>query len=239
MALGKARRAEMAEDDKTFVEKSFFEYHLYTLSGLTTVPDNSTKQIELFPAAKNVPCVKTLVYYGQAGTFYGAPANPATDRNYGSGGNRKVDTYLSFRNSEQHNMGMPLPAGRVRVSKLDSADGTLEFIGEDRLDHTAKNETVLLKLGSAFDVVGERRQLDFSVDTKARMMTEEIEVKVRNRKNEAVQVIVKENLYRWTNWKLIESSQSYAKQDSNTVHFPLTIAADQEATVRYTVRYTW
>jgi len=239
MALGKARRSDMAEEDKTFAEKSFFEYHLYTLSGLTTVPDNSTKQIELFPTAKNVPCVKTLVYYGQDGAYYGVLPNPATDRNYGITGNRKVDTYLSFKNTEQHNMGMPLPAGRVRVSKQDSADGTLEFIGEDRLDHTPKNETVLLKLGSAFDVVGERRQVDFSIDTKAHVMTEEIEVKLRNRKKEPVQVIVKENLYRWVNWKVIQSSQTYTKQDAHTVHFPVDIAPDQEATVRYVVRYSW
>jgi hypothetical protein len=239
MAMGRAKRSEMAEEDKGFAEKSFFEYHLYTLGALTSLPDNSTKQIELFPVAKNVPCVKTLVYYGQDGGYYGMPGSPATDRNYGISSNHKVDSYLSFKNSEQNNMGMPLPAGRVRVSKMDTADGSMEFIGEDRIDHTPRNETLLFKLGSAFDVVGERRQVDFNVDTKGHVMTEEIEVKVRNRKSEPVEVIVKENLYRWTNWKVIQTSQNYSKQDARTLHFPVTIAADQEATVRYTVRYTW
>ena len=239
MLVGKARKSDLAEDAKSFEEKSFFEYHLYTLSAPTTLPDNSTKQIELFPAAKGVPCVKTLVYYGQDGAYYDFTPSPATDRNYGVASNRKVDTYLSFKNTEQNNLGMPLPAGKVRVSKLDSADGSLEFIGEDRVDHTPKNETVLLKLGSAFDVVGERRQVDFGVDSKARVMTEDIEVKIRNRKAEAVQVIVKENLYRWSNWKITQSSHSYEKQDARTLHFPITVAADQEVTVRYSVRYTW
>ena len=136
-------------------------------------------------------------------------------------------------------MGVPLPSGRVRVAKLDTADGSLEFIGEDRIDHTPKNQTVQLKLGSAFDVVGERKQVDFKVDSSRNTMTEEIEVKIRNRKNESVRVVVKENLYRWTNWKITQASQSFEKQDSRTVYFPVNVAADGEAVVRYTVRYTW
>ncbi|CAN0505166.1 unnamed protein product, partial [Phaeothamnion confervicola] len=173
--------------------------------------------------------------YGQAGQWYGGGL--MTDRNYGIPGNKKVDTYLSFRNRTEEGMGVPLPSGRVRVAKLDTADGSLEFIGEDRIDHTPKNETVQLKLGSAFDLVGERRQVDFKIDTNRNTMTEEIEVKIRNRKDEPVRVIVKENLYRWTNWKITQTNQSYDKQDARTIHFPVTVAADGEAVVRYTVRY--
>ena len=160
-AMKMARDAAEAE---SFAEKTFFEYHLYTLGRTTTLPDNSTKQIELFPVARDVACEKTLVYYGQAGQHYGY-GSVISDRNYGLGGNGKVDVYLSFKNREEQGMGVPLPAGRVRVSKLDEADGSLEFIGEDRIDHTPKNETVQLKLGSAFDVVGERRQVEFRIDT--------------------------------------------------------------------------
>ena len=98
---------------------------------------------------------------------------------------------------------MPLPAGRLRVSQLDKADGSLEFIGEDKIDHTPKDELVRVKLGSAFDVVGERRQVDFVVDSKARVMEEEIEVKLRNHKSQAVDVVVKENLYRWSKWTIL------------------------------------
>ena len=235
--MAKSPSMDRAEEAKGFEEKSFFEYHLYTLGRPSSLQDNSTKQIELFPKVAGVACDKTLVYYGQAGQWDGG--GPMTDRNYGITGNKKVDTYLSFRNRSEDGMGVPLPSGRVRVAKLDTADGSLEFIGEDRIDHTPKNETVQLKLGSAFDVVGERKQVDFKVDSNRNTMTEEIEVRIRNRKNESVRVIVKENLYRWTNWKITQTSQSFEKQDSRTVYFPVTVAADGEAVVRYAVRYTW
>jgi len=233
-----AQRALAMEDRaKGFEEKSFFEYHLYTLGRPTTLPDNSTKQIELFPAARAVPCEKTLVYYGAAGARpYG---RPATDRNYGVQTNKKVDVYIGFKNAKERNMGMPLPSGRVRVSKLDAADQTLEFIGEDTIDHTPRNEQVLIKLGSAFDVVGERRQVNFSVDSSRKTMSEEIEVKVRNQKKEAVTVLVKENLYRWTNWEITDKSHDYRKDDARTVTFPVKIAAESEIVVRYNVTYTW
>ncbi len=231
------RALAMSDSVQGFEEKSFFEYHLYTLGRPATIPDNSTQQLELFPAARGVACEKTLVYYGAAGARpYGSPA---TDRNYGIQSNRKVDVYLGFKNAKEQNMGMPLPAGRIRVSKLDSADQTLEFIGEDVIDHTPRNEAVLIKMGSAFDVVGERRQVNFTVDNTRKTMTEEIEVKVRNQKKESVTVMVKENLYRWTNWQITSKSQDYRKDDARTVTFPLKIAAGAEVVVRYSVTYTW
>ena len=236
-AMDVARAAAMESRAAGFEEKAFFEYHLYTLGRPTTLPDNSTKQIELFPAARSVACDKTLVYAGGAPHYH--PATPMTERSFGIEGNRKVDTYLSFRNAPENNMGMPLPAGRMRVAKLDSADKTLEFIGEDVITHTPRNEKVLIKLGSAFDVVGERRQVSFSLDTSRKSMTEEIEVKVRNQKKEAVSVIVKENLYRWVNWAIAQKTHEFQKHDARTVHFPVTIAAGREAIVRYTVHYTW
>ncbi len=231
------RALAMSDSVQGFEEKSFFEYHLYTLGRPATIPDNSTQQLELFPAARGVACEKTLVYYGAAGARpYGSPA---TDRNYGIQSNRKVDVYLGFKNAKEQNMGMPLPAGRIRVSKLDSTDQTLEFIGEDVIDHTPRNEAVLIKMGSAFDVVGERRQVNFTVDTTRKTMSEEIEVKVRNQKKESVTVMVKENLYRWTNWQITSKSQDYRKDDARTVTFPVKIAAGAEAVVRYSVTYTW
>jgi hypothetical protein len=233
-----ARAMAMEDRAPGFEEKAFFEYHLYTLGRSTTIPDNSTKQIELFSAARGVPCDKTLVYYGLT-PGHGFLPNPITDRNYGTQSNKKVDVYLGFKNAKENNMGMPLPAGRVRVNKLDTTDSTLEFIGEDKIDHTPRNEKVLIKMGSAFDVVGERRQVAFSVDTSRKTMSEEIEVKLRNHKKAAVTVIVKENLYRWVNWEIVTKSHDYKKQDARTVHFPLRIAPDGETTLRYTVQYTW
>jgi hypothetical protein len=240
-AAGAVPAARMALEEKVagFAEKAFFEYHLYTLGRPTTLPDRSTKQIELFPVARGVPCEKKLVYYGLAPGWRGISPNPVTDRNYGVQTNKKVDVYLSFRNAKANNMGMPLPAGRVRVSKLDSADGTLEFIGEDTIDHTPKDEQVLIKLGSAFDVVGERRQVAFSVDSSRRTMTEQIEVRLRNHKEEPVTVEVKESLYRWVNWEIVERTHAFSKEDARTVIFPLRLAAGGEQVLRYTVRYTW
>lgn len=234
-----ARLMAREETNAGFEEKEFFEYHLYTLGRPAALPDNSTKQIELFPTAHNVPCEKTLVYYGLAPGYYGYGSGPITDRNYGTQSNRKVNVYLGFKNAPEHNMGIPLPAGRIRVSKLDSADQTLEFIGEDVIDHTPKNEKVLIKIGSAFDIVGERKQVDFRIDTVRKTMGEDFEIKLRNQKKEAVTVIVKENLYRGANWQITSKSHDFEKRDARTVLFPVKIAAGGDAVLRYSVQYTW
>jgi hypothetical protein len=233
------RTAALEDRAAGFEEKTFFEYHLYTLGRPTSLPDSSTKQIELFPAAHAVPCEKTLVYYGAQPPAYGYGPNPLTDRDYGTASNRKVDVYLRFRNAADRNMGQPLPAGRVRVSKQDGADQTLEFVGEDVIDHTPRDEEIRLKVGSAFDIVGERKQTDFRLDTSRRQMSEQVEVRLRNHKEHAVTVLVKENLYRWANWKIAESSHKFSKEHARTAHFPVAVPAGGESTLRYTVQYTW
>ena len=235
-----APAAKMAREmkDEAFAEKAFFEYHLYTLGRPATITNNSTKQIELFPTAPGVGCQKALVYQGQLGSYYYGGLN--LDRNYGSTSNKKVDVYLRLKNSKANGLGVPLPAGKIRVSKLDEADGALEFIGEDLIDHTARDETVQVKLGSAFDIVGERRQVDFRIDTNAKWIEEDIEVKVRNQKpDEAVTVLVKENMYRWSNWTVLRRTHDFTRDDSRTIVFPVRLAPKAEGVVRYTVRYTW
>ena len=163
-----------------------------------------------------------------------------TDRNFGIQSNRKVDVYLRFANAAANKLGMPLPAGRVRVSKMDPADRSLEFIGEDLIDHTARDERVQIKLGSAFDVVGERRSLDFRLDTAGKSMEEDIEVRLRNQKpDEAATVLVKENLYRWSSWSILRKTHDLTKEDAHTIHIPVKLAPKAEAVLRYTVRYTW
>jgi hypothetical protein len=236
----KARAMPMMAEAEVagFEEKAFFEYHLYTLGRPTTLPDNSTKQLELFDAARGVPADKILVYYGLSGLYSFFP-NPVTDRNLGIQSNKKVDVYLRFKNAKENGLGVPLPSGRIRVNQLDTADGSLEFIGEDVIDHTPRNEDVLIQLGSAFDVVGERKQIDFRVDTARKQMEETIEIELRNHKEEAVEVLVKENLYRWTNWEILDASHEWKKIDARTIHFPVEIEADNEAKVQYRVRYTW
>ncbi|MCC6173088.1 MAG: DUF4139 domain-containing protein [Gammaproteobacteria bacterium] len=227
----------MEADDAGFAQKAFFEFHLYTLGRRATLPNNSTKQIELFDQAKQVPAKKVLVYYGLTGNY--GWDTPMMERDLGLPMNRKVDVYLEFRNDKAVGLGVPLPAGRIRVSQLDNADGSLEFIGEDRIDHTPKDEDVRVKLGSAFDVVGERRQVDFAVDTRARWMEEEVEVKLRNHKDQPVDVIVKESLYRWTNWRVMTKTHDFVREDARTIHFPVRVAKDGEAVVRYRVHYSW
>lgn len=221
-----------------FAEQSFFEFHLYTLGRPTTIAQNATKQIELFPTVRHVPAKKLLVYYGmQPG--YRVYSDVATERDLALPMNTKVDVYLEVANRKAAGLGVPLPAGRIRVSQLDAADDALEFIGEDVIDHTPKDETVRVKLGTAFDVVGERRQVDFQVDAKARRMEETIEIKVRNHKKEPVDVLVRETLFRWTKNDVVEATTRYEREDARTVRFPVTIPADGESVVRYRVRYTW
>jgi hypothetical protein len=238
--LMRARVQEMAmaaDSPAGFEEKAFFEYHLYTLGRPATIPNNSTKQLELFGQATRVPAKKRLVYYGaDFGGYYGGPM---MDREFGPSSNTKVDVWLSFRNDRSSGMGMPLPAGRIRVSQQDKADGSLEFIGEDKIDHTPKDEDVRVKLGTAFDVVGERRQTDFVLNTKGRVMEEAFEIKLRNHKEQSVEAIVRENLYRWSQWSLIQQSIPSEKKDARTVEFPVRVAAGGEAVVTYRVRYTW
>jgi hypothetical protein len=187
---------------------------------------------------RGVPCDKVLVYYGSAAGFPYL-SDPITDRQLGPPGSKEVDIYLRFKNRKEDGLGMPLPGGRIRASKLDKDDGSLELIGEDSIGHTPKDETVLIKLGTAFDVVGERTQTDFQLDSARRTIEEEVEIKVRNHKDAAVTVIVKENLFRWSTWEIVHKSHDFEKVDARTIHFPVQVPKDGEVMVKYRVRYTW
>ncbi len=222
-----------------FAEKSFFEFHLYTLGRATTIPDNSTKQIELFDQARDVPADKLMVYVGQPYHGWSYSSDPFVQRDFGNQSNKKIDVYLRFKNDEDFGLGVPLPAGRIRVSQLDEADGSLEFIGEDIIDHTPKNESVLIKLGSAFDVVGEHVRTNFLIDARRKTMSESFKITLRNHKDKAVTVIVKESLFRWSNWKIAVNSHEFEKINSRTIHFPVTIEPDGEQVITYTVHYSW
>lgn len=231
-AMAKAAGGELG-----FEEKSFFEYHLYTLGRPATVAQNQTKQIELLKAG-DVPVKKVFLYEGAPQyRFYGGLIN---DANYGSEqSNKKVNVVIEVKNSKDNNMGMALPKGKVRLYKRDEADGSLEFVGEDQIDHTPKDETVKLHIGDAFDIVGERKRTNFKVDVSGHVMTESFEIRVRNHKTEPVEVLVKETLYRWNNWEITESNQKWTKYDSNAIHFPVKVDKDGEQVITYTVKYTW
>lgn len=236
-AVGSFRASGMAKEAAGFEEKSFFEYHLYTLGRPATVAQNQTKQIELLQTA-DVPVKKVFLYDGAPQyRFYGGLN---TDASYGNEeGNKKVNVIIELKNSKDNHMGMALPKGKVRLYKRDEADGSLEFIGEDEIDHTPKDETIKLHIGDAFDVVGERKRTNFTIDVNAHVMTESFEIRVRNHKAEPIEVLVKESLYRWSNWEITAANQKWTKYDSNTIHFPVKVDKDGEQVITYTVRYTW
>ncbi len=222
-----------------FSEKEFFEYHLYTLDTPVTLPDNSTKQLELIPAVSNVPVEKLMVFNGQQAQYWNY-GGIYIDQGYGvETGNRKVDVFLKLLNKKENGLGVPLPSGRIRVNQRDAADGSLEFIGENIIDHTARNEEIMIKLGSAFDVVGERKQLNYVLDSNRKFAEEDIEIKIRNQKKQPVKVKIVESMYRATGWKILGSSDEYAKDNSHQVSFIVDVAPEKEKIVTYKVRYSW
>lgn len=231
-------RMTMAQEaDAGFVEKAFFEYHMYTLGRRTDLPDNSTRQIQLMPTARGIRCGKELVFAPTLNTpFWG---HQQLNQDYGRYGEGDVNVFLRFENGKEQQLGIPLPAGRIRVMQLDPADDSLEFIGEDVIDHTPRNEDVLIEMGNAFDVVGERKQTDFRVDTRTRNLWESFEIRLRNHKDEAVDVAVLENLYRAANWKIEDASQKWGKETSNRIRFDANVPSEGEVVITYTVHYSW
>lgn len=221
-----------------FQEKSFAEFHLYTLPRPIDVVQNASQQIALFPSVGGVPVEKLLVYEGAA-IEWGGHGQPIDGREFGQGGNTKVDVYVRLTNDKASNLGMPLPAGKMRVFQRDEADGSLEFIGEDIIKHTPRDEKVLIRLGSAFDVVGERTQTDFKIDRARRQIVESFKIEIRNRKETPVTVLIRERLYRWNSWEITESTLPFEKVNSGAVQFTVDAAPRMVQTLTYTVRYNW
>jgi hypothetical protein len=220
-------------------EKSFDEFHLYTLARATTLRDQETKQVE-FVRSTGIRALRLYVYDGAQVQQYGYynMDQIRQDQSYGTQSNPKVWVMEEFKNAEANHLGIALPKGRLRFYRRDT-DGHLEFVGENTIDHTPKDETIRIFTGNSFDVVGERKRTNIRVDSARNWMDESFEIRVRNHKKEAVTVRVVEHLYRWTNWKLTEQSQDSRKTDAQTVEFPVTIAPDGEQVVTYTVHYSW
>lgn len=219
------RAAQEAASPDEFEERTFFEYHLYDLPRPTTIRNNQTKQIRLLEGAG----VATEKVYRLAGApwYY--------TRQYGGEKGLKVGVYQEFDNSREDGLGLALPAGVVRLYKADR-DGTLQLVGEDRIDHTPRDERVRLKVGEAFDVVADRRQTDFRV-IASRVYESEFEVVVRNHKDESVTVRVIEPLP--GDWRILEKTHDFEKQDAFTVRFDVPVEAGGEATLRYRMQVTY
>ena len=208
-------------------QESFGEYHLYTLDRKTTINNNQTKQVNML-GATGFPVLKRYVVNGQA--FYyrnvQTPGAPIKDA---------VQVFYQFKNAQSAGLGMPLPAGVVRVYQNDSKGGT-HFVGEDRIDHTPKDETLNLKIGNAFDVVAERKQIDFE-KIAANVYEMEYEVVLRNHKTTAVTVEVNEPI--GGTWRMIRSTHEATKTDAWAAQFNVPVVADGTATLKYRVRVTY
>ncbi len=226
MAGGRMKVMEMAAaaPQPQFQEQSFFEYHLYSLQRATTLKNNETKQISLLSAA-NLAVKKELIVNGQAFYYqgYNNPGEPVKE---------KVGVFVGFKNAKENNLGLPLPAGVVRVYKADTT-GAQQFIGEDRIDHTPKDENVRIKLGDAFDVVAERKQMDYK-NIARRVFEYAYEIRIRNHKEEAISVIVNEPIS--GDWEIVNSTFPAEKTAAFAARFTVPVAKDGEAVLSYRVR---
>src|SRR5712691_4907816 len=222
--LEKAAAASPASNaSRDFREETFFEYHLYSLDGRTTIKDNQTKQLSLMSAA-DVPVDKHFIYYGAADyyrTSYGLPVS-----------NQKVGVYLELKNSKENRLGVPLPKGRVRVYKAD-ASGSQQLIGEDWIDHTPKDEKIKIKMGNAFDVVGERTQKDWK-RIATNLYEVEWEISLRNHKKEAATVEVVEPMP--GDWEVLRASQPHEKVQAFTAKWNVAVPREGEAKLSYRIR---
>ena len=227
--------AAAAAPEPAVTEKAFDEFHLYSLARPTTLLDRETKQVE-FVRATDVLAPVIYVYDGSSDyRFYGGLNY---NQDFGREGNKKVRVMREFVNAETNHLGIALPKGKLRFYRRD-ADGQMEFVGEDMIDHTPRNETIRVTTGNSFDLVGERKQTNFHVDTADKWLDETFEIKLRNRKKEPVEIRVVEHLYRWNNWDITQKSDDFKKIDSQTIEFRVPVKPDEERTVTYTVHYSW
>jgi hypothetical protein len=209
-----------------FVEEGFFEYHLYTLSQPTTILDNEQKQVTLLEG-KNVKVTKKLIFFG-AGYYYRS--------NYGAvENNKKVGVYLDIENKETNHLGIPMPKGIVRVYKADKS-GAKQFIGEDQIDHTPRDEKIRIKMGEAFDVVADRKQMDWKPFGGC-VSESAWELSIRNHKDEDAEVEIYEPA--GGDWEILSSNFPATKKDQWTFTFDVKVPKKGEQKVKYRIRVRW
>ncbi|MCU0797922.1 MAG: hypothetical protein MUF31_18525 [Akkermansiaceae bacterium] len=217
-------------------EKAFDDFHLYTLGRPLTIRDRETKQVE-FIRAPEVKAKKSYVYDGAPMFLFHGGRNdgPLGDQAF----EKDVAIYWELTNDEASGLGMPLPAGRIRFYRADDADGNLEFVGENSIDHTPRNEKLKIYTGNAFDLVGERKIVDFSRLDRENWMREAVEVTLKNRSKEEKTITVREHLWRWSNWEIQDASQEFQKIDAQTIEFTVKLQPNEEKKVTYAARYSW
>ena len=206
--------------DAAVTEKAFDEFHLYSLPRTVTLRDQETKQVE-FLRATGVTAPQLYIF---------------DEHKYGV----KIATVREFKNTKENGgLGLPLPKGRTRFYRQDDADGRLEFVGENTIDHTAKNETVRIYTGDVFDIAVEKKAMDSQMSSRNDYREETFEIELRNRKAETVEVRVVEHFHNGPNWKLVQQSDPSEKTDAQTAEFRVTLKPDEEKKITYRVRYDW
>ena len=210
-----------------FGQEAFSEYHLYTLGRRTSIQNNESKQISLLTGS-GVPVEKYLLVEGQQYWF----RNP---QGIGNPISQPVKVLYRFKNDEKSSLGMPLPAGTFRVYQADSKGG-IQFVGEDRIDHTPKDETLKIHVGNAFDVVCERKETDYK-KISSNTIELEYQITLRNHKGSAVAVEVREPI--GGDWEVLNSNLKWTKLDATTLGFSIPVEKDGTATLDYRVRVKW
>ncbi len=209
-----------------FEEKSFAEYHLYTLGRTATIEDRQSKQIEFITPATGIQAKKIYLYQRKPKWFY----ERAETKD-------KVNVKVEFENTRENSLGIALAKGKIRVFKRDPADDSIEFVGEDKIDHTPRKEKLSLYIGDAFDIVPQYTLVDGKY--YKRHKREKHKIELRNRKNRAVTVFVDEKFPARHNWTIEEFSQKYEKIDARTARFRVRISANSTATIEYATTESW
>jgi len=225
-ARGKVAAELSAPAAPQFKEESFFEYHLYTLDRRTTIKDNQTKQMALLDVNR-VPVKKLFIFPGMS-AYYFYRYDQKSDK-------QKVGVFLEIENAKKNNLGIPLPKGTVRVYKEDN-EGSLQFVGEDQIDHTPKDEKFKIKIGEAFDVVGERIQTDYK-RLGTNLFEVAFEVSLRNHKKEEIKILVEEPIP--GDWEMLSNTHPFEKVNAHLIRFDVPLGKDKEAKVKYRIRFKY
>ncbi len=220
------RHAAQQKAGGSFSEEGFFEYHLYTLERRTTLRDKEQKQVSLLEAS-DTKLKKRLIFYGAKHYYRGRYGDVVS--------NQKVGVYIDLKNSKKNGLGMPLPKGTVRVYKADKS-GAKQFIGEDSIDHTPRDEDIRIKMGDAFDVVASRKQTKWESVGRCAVETS-WEIEIRNHKDTNEQVLISEPIS--GDWEILGHSHLYKKEDAHNFTFDVAVPANGKKTVTYVVRSSW
>jgi hypothetical protein len=217
-------------------QQNLDEFHLYDLNRTTPLRNGEQKQVQ-FLEGSQLPVKRSYEYDGAPEYRFNA-YNQVLEPGYGLGDNTRVLISNEFVNSEANHLGVPMPAGRMRLYRRDKS-GAMQFVGESEIMHTPRNEKISFVSGAAFDIVGKRTQTDFHLDQSRRSAEESFAIEIKNRKDQPVDVRVVEHLYRAANWEMVKNSADYARTDSHDIAFVVHVKPDATATVNYTAHYSW